>query len=82
MLNMDEKLRQQIGETTDATAWEIITGILWKDGIPFQLWKFEQDVEFNKEMWRCLIIQKLVFYPDDIRSVDYCEDIMSEAWKL
>ena len=46
-----------------------------------QLFMFEQDVEFDHKMYRCVIIEKRVFdgHSDD---VDYAEDVYFESWEL
>lgn len=79
---MDERLRNHIGEIYDGGAWEAVTGVLWKYNIPFQLWKFEQDVEFEGKLWRCLIIQDCTYDTDDLTAVDCARDVFAEAWGL
>lgn len=79
---MDSDLRQQIAETYDGGAWQSVTGILWQDGQPWQIRKFEEVVEYEGCLWRCIILTKNVLDADDIGAVDYCEDILSEAWEL
>lgn len=78
---MDSALRQHIAEVFGGDgSWEAVTAIMWKDDVPFQIWKFEQDVEYQGKWYRCLIISKDVFDPDDLEAVDYTEDIYSDAW--
>lgn len=79
---MTSEIRQQISENYDGSAWESVTGILWQDGKPWQLRKFEEIVEYEGCLWQCLVVTKIVFDADDIGAVDYCEDILSEAWEL
>ena len=79
---MNNELRNHISEVYDGGSWEAITGILWKDGEPWQLFKFEQDVDFEGEFYRCCIISKSVYDPDDVESVDYTEDVFCESWVL
>jgi len=82
MENMDKDLRQNIAETYDGSAWKPVTGLLWQDGTPWQLWKFEEIVEFAGESYRCVIVEKSIYDPDDTEAVDYSIDILSEAWKI
>jgi len=79
---MDEGLRRNIDECYDGSAWESVTGILWKEEEPFQICKFERDVEFEHKMYRCLIIEKIVFDSDDISAVNYSETIYEDAWEI
>lgn len=79
---MDERLREHIGATIEGGAWEPITGILWENETPWQLFKFEQDVEFEREIYRCVIIEKWVYDPDDLTAVDYAEDVFAKAWMI
>ena len=82
MYEMDELLRRDIAEHYDCSCWENVTGIIWENGTPWQLIKFERDVEYYGTMWRCLIITKLVYDPDDIPGVDDSEDVFSSAFEL
>lgn len=79
---MNKELLTHIEEVYDGGAWEAITGLLWEDGQPWQLFKFEQDVDYNRQLWRCLIIRRCVFDPDDVSAVDYTEDIFVRAWEI
>ena len=82
MENMDRDLRQHISETIDGGAWEAVTSVLWQDGTPWQLWKLERDIEFDGGLWRCVIVEKTIYDPDDTEAVDYTVDVISEAWKI
>lgn len=79
---MNERLRENIGETIDGSAWESVTGIYWENGTPWKLNKFEGDVSFEGSLYRCVILEKIVFDPDDLTAVDYAEDIYAAAWKI
>lgn len=79
---MNEGLRNRIGKIYDGSAWEPVTGILWKYNIPFQLFKFERDVVFDGKLWRCIIIQDVSYDPDDTSAVDCARDVFAEAWEL
>ncbi len=79
---MTQDLRQHIAETIDGGAWEGITGRLWQDGQPWELWKLEQDVEYDGQLWRCVIVQRVSFDPDDPDAVDTADDILAEAWPI
>ena len=79
---MDIDLRLHVGEIYDGAAWEAVTGVLWNNGVPFQLFKFEQDVDYDGARWRCVIIQKCVYDRDDVSAVDYAEDVFAEAWTI
>ena len=74
--------KQNISETIDGSAWETITGILWENGTPWQLSKFEGDVSFEGSIYRCVIVEKIVFDPDDVSAVDYAEDLFTAAWEI
>ena len=71
-------IRDIISETYDSTAYEAVTGILWQDGTPWQLFKFERDVEG----YRVVLIEKVVYDVDDTEAVDYSEDVLFEAWRI
>ncbi len=77
---MDERLRRDIAE--NYSGWERITGTFWQDGTPWELWKFEHDVEHDGKWWRCVIIEKATLDKDDWSALDYAEDIFAEAWEL
>lgn len=77
-----EDLRDHIGEIYDGGCYEPITGMLWKRGQPFQLFKFERDVEFESKIYRCLLIVKNVYDSNDLTAVEYSEDISFEFWSL
>ena len=77
-----EDLRNHIGEIYDGGCYEPITGILWKNGEPFQLFKFERDVEFEDEIYRCLLITKSVYDESDLTAVLTADDVFFEAWKI
>ena len=79
---MSEELRNHIAEIFDGAAWEPVTGRLVQNGTPWELWKFEHDVDFDEQCWRCVIIQKVMFDPCDTDAVDYAEDVFSAAWPL
>ena len=81
-MKMSEELRQNISETVDGSAWEAITGILWENGTPWQLAKFEGDVSFKGSIYRCVIVEKIIFDPGDVSAVDYAEDIFTAAWQI
>lgn len=75
-------LRRNIGEVYDGSCWEPLTGLLWHDAEPFRLWKFENDVEFENETWRVIIIEKHIMAADDLEAVDRAEDVFFEAWTI
>ena len=79
-MKMNEDLRQNISETIAGSAWEVITGVYWENGTPWQLAKFEGDVSFEGSIYRCVIVEKIIFDPGDVTAVDYAEDIYSAAW--
>lgn len=81
-MKMSEELRQNISETIAGSAWEDITGIYWENGTPWQLSKFEGDVSFEGSIYRCVIVEKIIFDPADVTAVDYAEDIYSAAWEV
>lgn len=80
MKKMPEDLRLNIAATTDG--WEPVTGVLWTDGTPWQVLKFERDVEHEEALWRCVILERVVYDPDDLSAVDYAEAILADAWPL
>lgn len=82
MNKMHDELRLHIGEVYGSEAWEAVTGTIWTNGRPWQLWKLEQDVEHAGSRWRCVIVQRSVYDPDDITALDYAEDIFAEAWEI
>lgn len=81
-MKMSEELRQNIGETVDCSAWEAITGIYLENGTPWQLSKFEGYASYEGIIYRCVIVEKIIFDPDDVSTVDYAEDIFTAAWQI
>ena len=79
---MDERLRQNISETCGSEFWEPVTGVLWQNGTPWQIWKYENDVEFGGKTYRCVILEKYYIDPDDASAIDHSEDILAEAWEI
>ena len=80
-MTMNDSLRTHIGETIDGGAWEAVTGVYWEDeSTPWQITKFENDVSFEGCLYRCVILEKVVYDPEDITAVDYAEDILAQAW--
>ena len=79
---MNEKLRTYINEHYDGSAWEPVTGVYWEGGQPWQLWKFELDVEFEGKRWRCVIVRRDEIAPDDASAVEYSEDVFGHAWEI
>ena len=79
---MNEDLRTYISEHYDGGAWDAITPIYWKNGQPWQLWKFEHDVDFDGYRWRCVIIRRDEIDPEDISAVNYSEDVFADAWEI
>ena len=81
-VNMDKRLRTHIGEIYGFESWEVLTAILWQNGKRWQLEKFDRDVRFEGQWWRCVIIEKVILDDDDITAVWDAEDVFSEAWVL
>ena len=81
-MKMSEELRENISETIDGSAWEASTSIIWENGTPWQLAKLEGNVSFEGSMYRCIIVEKIIFEPGDVSAVDYAEDIFTAAWKI
>lgn len=77
---MDERLRSHIGNVYDGGCWECVTGTHWQDGTPWDIWMFERDVEFDGETWRCVIIERYEYSPQDLTAVENVEEIYSAAW--
>lgn len=82
MYKFKEDLRKHIGEIYDGATWEPVTG-LYNDGVEaFQLWKFEKDVEFQGELWRCLLIRKDEIDPEDSECIFQSEDIFEKFQQI
>lgn len=81
-MKMQEDLRRHIGEIYDGGCWQQLTGRYHEGETPWELWLFERDVEYIGSTWRCVIVEKTVFDPDDPEAVDYAEDVFAEAWEL
>lgn len=79
---MNEDLRMYIAEHYDGGAWDAITPIYWENGEPWQLWKFENDVDFDGRRWRCVIIRHDEIASEDISAVECSEDVFARAWEL
>lgn len=82
MTNMDQDLRSHIDEIFDGGSWEKLTGVLWEKGTPWQLFKFEHDVDFGGKLYRCVVISKNILDPDDIEAVDCAVDVLSSSWEI
>lgn len=82
-LNMDSDLRAHIGSIYGVEAWERLTVILWNNGTGYDLWKFEQDVEYSRKNYRCIIIQRNWYDAEiSMTDIDTSEDIFSDAWEI
>lgn len=79
---MDKELRKKIDENYDGRFWEKVTGILHNNDTPFCIYKFEQDVEFENEIYRCIIIEKQIYNPEEPQIIDSVETLLEESWKL
>lgn len=78
-----EQIKAEIAEHYDGSFYEPITGILWQDKTPWQLFKFEADVELDgAEFFRVVMIKKYFYDPDDISSVDHEDTVLFEAWEI
>ena len=82
MYEMDELLRRDISEHYDGGCWENVTGIIWENGTPWQLIKFERDVEYFGTMWQCIIVTRVVYDTIDLTAVVEAEDVFSSAFEL
>lgn len=80
-MEMSNELYRHIAEIY-GTCDDPITGIIWEEDAPWQLWKFERDVEFQEKIWRCVIIEKVVYDPDDPTAVDFTDVVFSNAFIL
>ena len=79
---MFEELRMSINATYDGSSWEDVTALYWQDGTPWKIVKFDRDVEYGKKTYRCIIIEKWVFDPEDLEALDYAGVLLEEAWEL
>lgn len=79
---MNKELRKKIDENYDGGFWEKVTGILHNNDTPFCIYKFEHDVEFENETYRCIIIEKQIYDPEDPQIIDSVETLLEESWKL
>lgn len=79
---MNERLRQTISKTYDGSCWERITPLYWEDGTPLDLWLFNHDVELDGDTWRCYIIMRCEYSPDDLDVIEQTEDVFTAAWQL
>lgn len=77
---MNESLRQHIAEHYDSGSWDAITGIIWDGGIPWQLTKFEREVEYSGSVQQCIIVTRVVYDPIDPTAVVEAEDIFAVAF--
>lgn len=81
-MTMDSRLRAHIDETIGGCAWTPITNVIWEDGkTPWLLSLFDENVDFEGRLYRCIILKKIVYDPDDLTAVDYAEDILAQAWE-
>lgn len=80
-MEMSNELYQHIAEIY-GTCDDPITGIILEEDTPWQLWKFERDVEFQGKIWRCVIIEKVVYDPDDPTAADFTDVVFSNAFIL
>ena len=82
--NMDMGLYLHIGEVYGVESWQKILDKHWiEDGIGFELWMFDNDVEYDGHLWRSVIIQRCVYDAQlGADDVDHVEMVMALAWKL
>lgn len=79
---MNKDLINRIEEIYDGGAWEAVTGVVWQGARAWQLFKFEQDVEFEGALWRCVLLAKDELCPEDVEAVERREYILTEAWQI
>lgn len=77
-----DELIQHIGEC-GLGRWEPMTGKQFPEGgQPWQLFLFENDVEWDGATWRCTFIDKRYFDEDRPDELDYSEIVFAEAFEL
>ena len=62
-------------------SWDPVTDVYWQTDSLWQIYKLEQDVEFEGRVYHCVILSKLVSNLFDPGLILYAEDIFSEAWE-
>lgn len=76
------EFRKAIDEELPEDLFEPITDLIWQDGHRWQLRCLSDEMEYEGDTWRFVIIQKVHFDPNDPEEKDYAEDIYAEAWKI
>lgn len=82
MLKMSSEMKLAIGETCGAEYWEPISSKMWEVNTPWQLMYFEHDFEYEKQLWRVVVIEKYVYDADDPEAIDRTEEVFSSAWVI
>lgn len=80
--NLNDEIRKMIGEIYDGGCWESCSCLYNREGEAWQLWKFEQTVNFNGKRYDALIIEKHNLDPDDIECVEDSEVVFEKYVKL
>ena len=79
---LKEEVRTRISETEDASQYETLTGILWKQGEkstkPFQLKKFEGRIECGGVDYYCVLIVEIEYDEDNVDEIVSSEDVFFE----
>ncbi len=73
MYNMNQELRNHIGEQYDGSFWTKESNLYNRDDEAWQLYKFEETVEFDGKQYWVVIIEKWNLDPEDIEVVESTE---------
>lgn len=82
MYDLSAEIRKMIGEIYDGGSWEQVSDLYNRDGEAWQLWKFEQAVEFEGKNYWAVIIEKHNLDPDDVECVEDVETVFEKYIKL
>jgi hypothetical protein len=77
-----EGIKKTIGETGYLP--EEVTGMRCnhQDNDYFKIMMYDCDVEFEKKMYRVVLVEKWIYDSDDLESIDHVEELSFDAWEL
>lgn len=79
---MEKEIKSIIGEKYDGSFFEPITCLYNRNGEAWQLFKFEENVEYNEKNWYVVIIEKYNYDVSDIESVETVETVFEKYIEL
>lgn len=75
-------IRERIGEIYDGVFWKPVSDLYNRNGEAWQLFRFEETVEFEGEQYWAIIVEKHNLTPEDTKCVEDTEIIFEKYIKL